>query len=244
MIVASGETPVVIRAPLGVRAGTLVATGLIGVILILLLASGVYLLTAGWIGLGILLAGLSVVMAGLFRYVLRDARARWGWRIAIGDEAIDLDLPKGRSLAGGLSPVHRRVRLDDAEAVETRLEAYQSLGLANMQRSFALKLKTGERIVLGEDRALGTWMATPLMASNVEQIVTLANLALRDLGMVLGGSGLFMVAFAASPRWDTPSLDADHQKSLWNKARLTGRIAVYGSILVGVLSLIGLIFAG
>ena len=84
----------------------------------------------------------------------------WVGEFGIGAEALDLDLPSSRSLTHRLKAVHAKLRFDEIESVQTRLEAYRSFGMANMNCSYALKLKGGDVIVLGEDRALGTQLAS------------------------------------------------------------------------------------
>ena len=110
--------------------------------------------------------------------------------------------------------------------VETRLEAYTSVGMVSMHRSYALKLKTGRLIMLGEDRALNTAMASSILANTVKHIVRRGKLEARDLGMAEGRGGILLVLFTAPPSWDAPSLSDDRQATLWRAAGMTGQVAV------------------
>ncbi len=138
-----------------------------------------------------------------------------------------LDLPRARSLIHRPRPLHATVALDDIEAIETRLEAYSSLGMTNMQRIVALKLRSGELIILGEDRALNTGLASSVLAKAVAQIVRSGGVEVRDLGMVEGRGGFLVVFFTSAPPWDTPSLGPERQKALWDAAGMTGALAAW-----------------
>lgn len=164
-------------------------------------------------------------MVVLVRYVSRDAGTKLRWRVVVDDEGVDLVLPAARSLIHRLDSVAERVPFDAIEVVEGRLEAYPSLGIVTMQRCYALRLRSGRRIVLGEDRALGTGFASSLLIRTVEQILRRGQIAAHDLGMVEGRGGILGVLFASTPPWDTPSLDPERQAQLWRAARMTGALA-------------------
>ncbi len=220
---ARTEQAVVLRLS-GPGAGALVAAavflGLIaagfGVLAVLTGADG----RPGWaLGIG----ALACFIGYLAVYALRDARARLGWRIAVGPDGIDLDLPAARSLAARLPAVRMRLNPGDVAAVETRLEAYRSLGTVTMLRSYALCLRDGRRIVLGEDRALGTALAAPRTGEAAHRLARAAGLGWRDLGMVEGGARPLLLAPVAPLPWDAPSLGPERQAALWRRARMLGR---------------------
>lgn len=200
-------------------------TVMIGAVVILFAVLSAAAIAGGNVGIGVFMAALAAVMGVLFLYVLRDTGGTLGWRIAIGADAMDLDLPRGRSLIHRLDPVHAHIRFDEIEAVEGRLEAYASFRMVIMQRSYALKLKTGSVIILGEDRALNTSLESSIMANTVERIVRRGEFGGRDLGMVEGNSGILGVLFASAPQWDAPSLGAEKQTQLWAAAGMTGSLA-------------------
>ena len=202
-----------------------VGTVMTGAIVLLFVIVSVGLIAGGSVGLGVFIAAMAAVMGVLFLYLLRDTAGNLGWCIAIGADALDLDLPRGRSLIHRLDPVHSHIRFDEIEAVEGRLEAYATLRMTNMQRAYALKLKTGSVIILGEDRALNSDLESSIVAKTVERIVRRGKLGTRDLGMVEGSGGILGVLFASAPPWDAPSLSAERQAALWADAGMTGSLA-------------------
>lgn len=217
---------IVIRWPLGARLGSLLATLLLGAIGLSFAFLGVALVFNGE-PLGLFIAAVGAFMCLLFARVLRDTHGRLGWHIAIGPDGLRLDLPRGRSLIHRPAPVHARIGFDEIEAIVTRLEAYSGFGMTNMQRIFALKLKAGELIILGEDRALNTGLASAVLSKAIAQILRFGDLEVRDLGMVEGRSGFLNLLFASVPPWDAPSVSAERQAELWRRARMTGALAAW-----------------
>ncbi len=214
--------------------GSMVATAFIGAIALVILILAVVLILNGN-RLGIFVAVVAGFLVVMFTYVLRDTRGKVGWHIAIGATALDLDLPRGRSLIHRLDPVHSHICFDEIEAIETRLEAYSSLfGLTNMHRVYALKLKTGDVIILGEDRALHTAFESSILSGAVGEIIRQSHLELRDFGMAQGQSGFLTVLFASPPRWDAPSLSSARQAELWAAAEWTGRLAEKAAFVASV----------
>lgn len=232
--------PIILRAPAQMRYISLVAVAMIGALGLGGLGGTVLLLGAGYVKMGLLLAAVTAVFVLLFGYVLRDVRGKWGWRITIKADALDLDLPSGRSLVDRPEAIHVKLGFDEIDAIETRLEAYRSFGMANMQRSYALRLKTGKLIMLGEDRALGTGMASTFLADAIQLISRAGGLAIRNLGMVEGRGGFFTVLFASPPKWETPSLTARQQSALWKVAKSTGMWAIIFSVVVTIAALLSL----
>jgi len=218
------DRAIVVRWPLGARLGSLFVTLLIGVVAFPFLFLGVALVANGEL-LGLFIAAVGAFMCLLFAYVLRDTRGKVGWRIAIGADGLRLDLPGGRSLIHRPKPVHTQIGFNEIEAIETRLEAYSGIGMTNMQRIFMLKLKAGDLIIVGEDRALATGLASAVLSKAITQIRRFRDLEVRDLGMVEGRSGFLTILFASAPPWNTPSLGAERQEELWRRARMTGMLA-------------------
>lgn len=179
---------------------------------------------------------LALWMGVLANYVWRDCQARRSWRVEIEPGELMLDLPAGRSLMETGQRVKRFLEVSDIAAIETRLEAYRSFGMANMQRNYGLRLTSGALIVLGEDRALGSGLRDETMGRFVDTIRQKTGLPLRDLGMVEGRGGFLGVLFTSVPRWDVPSLPVARQAMLWRRAGLTGSA-------VGIIVLAGLLLS-
>ncbi len=94
--------------------------------------------------LGLFMMAIAVFMVALTRYVWRDFRGKWGLRVELDADAAKLDLPSGRSLIHRPPTQHLTVPYADIEAIDTRLEAYRSQGMAILQRSYVLHRKSGE----------------------------------------------------------------------------------------------------
>lgn len=219
------QPSLVLRPSAGGRAGSVFVTVLTGGLGVFMTAMAGLLLFGGDIGIALFLAAIAAFIWVLFFYLLPDTRSKLGWRVGFGKDAVALDLPGGRSFTHHLGPVHRRVRYDEIEAIETRLEAYVSLGMVNMQRVFGLRLKSGDLVILGEDRALETALATALMTKVVLEIFKRAAPDVRDFGMAKGKGGFLCVLFTAPPPWDAASLPEEEQVALLRRARMTGDAA-------------------
>jgi hypothetical protein len=227
------EKPIVLHQFAAAWISTIVAV-VIGALSVFLLAlAGVVLADEPFnLAMALVVASVAAFAMVLFGYVLRDARGKQGLRISIGVDTLDLALPASRSLIHRLKPVHTRLRFDEIRSVETRLEAYRSLGMANMNRSYALRLNTGDVIVLGEDRALGTQIASNFFERVAAHIVQRGKIEMRDLGMAEGKGGILSVLFTSPPPVDAPSLDVKRQGALWNRVTMTGVLALIAPIVV------------
>lgn len=213
------------RMPLGTRLLSLFGTIFIGAASLGIVAVAVVtLLAQQWIvGAGIALA--AALMVELTRYVFRDLAGKWGLRLVFGPDAVELGLPANRSLIHRPPRQRLSVRYRDIAAIETRLEAYSSLGMANMQRAYVLRLKSGERIYLFEERALGTNLQSRYFARPVEEIAARAHVPVEDLGMAKGDNGVLGVWGAKPADWTSPAVSPGEQRRMWSVAARTGKIA-------------------
>ncbi|RMF32860.1 MAG: hypothetical protein D6754_17980 [Alphaproteobacteria bacterium] len=226
------RAPLILRHPAAGWRAAYIGSGTLGIIGIGLLALGVGVMVRGSVWPGIFVAAAACVILVLFLYTLRDASARRHWRIAVEPDGLVLDLPRHRSIVAPMNEVHTRLGFDEIDAIETRLEAYRILGTVNMHRIYALKLRNGDAILLGEDRAQGTGMAMDFLAGAAEIIARHGGLEIRDQGMVKGRGGLFSVLFSARPPREAPSLPAAEQSALWRGAARTGRLVFLLSAVV------------
>ena len=100
--------------------------------------------------LGALVAApVACFIAGLTGYVMRDLRGKWGLRVTLRERSLVLDLPAGRSLIRRPPPYHAEIPYAEIEALESRLEAYRSLGMALMQIDFDLTSIAALLTILG-----------------------------------------------------------------------------------------------
>lgn len=197
-----------------------------------MLALAIAVVFGGTAGLGLFMAMFAAIVIGLSLFVLRDASARRHWCITVEPEELVLDLPRQRSIICPLKSVHARLPFDRIEAIEARFEAYRSFGMVNMQRSYALKLRDDDVIVLGEDRARGTGMSTDILADAADLIARRGGLEIRDLGMAKGRGGVLSLLFSAPPRRDAPTLSDVEQSALWRGAQMTGWLSLLAALVV------------
>ena len=133
-----------------------------------------------------LLAPLACFMGALTGYVGRDLRGVWGLHVVLGGDSLELDLPAGRSLIHRPPAQRLIVPYADIAAIETRLEAYSTLGMETVQRAYALRRKGGDIVFLFEDRALATGFESADFQQLAADIASRAGVPLHDLGMVEG----------------------------------------------------------
>lgn len=120
------------------------------------MAAAAFVLLPQDLASALILALIATLSALLVGYVARDTYAKWTLRAEFGPKSVALRLPAGRSLIHQLPAFDGVIPYADIAAVEMRLEAYRSVGLAAMQRAYGLRLRDGALIILGEDRALST----------------------------------------------------------------------------------------
>jgi hypothetical protein len=218
--------PTIFRTPTWARYFSLIGTLILGGTCAFMLAGAILLLFQRWWWVGAVVGAMASVMAGLTGYVLRDLRGKWGLRVELLADRMVLDLPAGRSLIHRPVAQHLTIPYTDIDAVETRLEAYPSLGMEIMQRVYVLSRNQGDRVFLFEDRALGTALATPMVSKIAAAIVARAHVPLRDLGMVEGRGGFLSVWGTHAPDWAAPSLPLAQQLRIWRHVASTGTLAI------------------
>src|SRR5579862_1536330 len=174
--------PKVFRTPAWARYFSLVGTLAIGAIAALMLGVTVFSLFESAWGLAALAAALAWLMAALTGYVLRDLKGKWSLRVELGPHAVRLDLPAGRSLIHRPAAVHRTIPYGDIAAIESRLEAYGTIGMEIMQRAYVLRHKDGELIFLFEDRALGTPFDVAMFPQIAADLAARAHVSIREIG--------------------------------------------------------------
>jgi hypothetical protein len=224
------------QTPLGVNLVSIFVVATLAGVSVLFTAFAVYLLAIGYWGFPMLaVAATGCFISALTGHVARDLHGKWGTRVVMDDPMLTLDLPSGRSLIHRPPTQHLRIPYADIEAIETRLEAYGSLGMGIMQRAYVLHRKNGELIFLFEDRALGTGLASDMFSKLAADIAERAHVPLRDLGMVEGRGGVLAVWGTHAPDWAAPSLPLAQQFRLWRHAAFTGTLAFSVVIIAVVL---------
>ncbi len=206
------------------RGLSLFATGFLSLTCIAAAVATVFMWQLG-LGLFIEFVLLTLFMGGLTWYCGRDLAGKWGLRFAFGPDSVTADLPKGRSAIHRLPREHFVIPYSEIAAIEIRLEAYRSFGMAMMQRPYVLRWKSGAMTFLFEERALGSGMADVEFGDVVAELQARSEAPLNDLGMVEGRGGILGVWGTSAMPWSAPSLPASGQARLWRRVALTGWVA-------------------
>jgi hypothetical protein len=227
-LVANSEVAAssIFRLPLSARLLSLVGTIVIGVTSLFMFGLLIAVLVADQWLVGIAIAICAAIMVGLTRYVARDLQGKWGLRVVLGAESVELFLPKNRSLIHATPRQQLAVPYSDIAAIETRLEAYPTFGMVNMQQPSVLRRKNGDMVFLFEERAIGTVLQRPYFGSLIEEIAARAKIEVRDLGMSEGRGGVLGVVHTEAADWSAPALPASRQARLMRKAVNTGAFAI------------------
>jgi hypothetical protein len=175
---------------------------------------------------------IGLYCAALARLVWRNSRGFWrGWMTA-DDEGLAFHLPRDRSL------IHRPPVADGHYAwtaidrLESRLEAYRSQFMAQVQRTFWLIPQAGERLLLFEDRALATPYAILRGEAAFEKLAAMGKVPIVEAEMVEGRGGLMGAWFTAPPGKNVAALDETRQEKMWRRTIATGKIAGYSATIV------------
>ena len=171
------------RIPLAVRLFSLFGVVFLAGVTGIMIVFAAYAFTTQWM-LGLFMTACAGIIGALAGYTWRDLRGKWGLRIVLDTDAVTLDLPAGRSLIHRPPSQHLTIYYADIAAIETRFEAYGSLGMEIMQRAYVLQRKRGELIFLFEERALATGMESSMFADVIKDLVARAGIAMRELGTV------------------------------------------------------------
>jgi hypothetical protein len=209
------------RTPLGQRLGGALALALLAPLAVGLALLAIMTLREDLAG-GSIVALTALVTAALSAYLARDTVAKWRFLACFEPQAVTLRLPADRSLIHRPPGFRGRICCDAIDAIETRLEAYHSFGLAAMQRIYALRMRDGTRLILGEERALGTALHQAGVGELARIIAQHAGVPVVDLGMVEGRGGVLLVAGAAADEWDAPGVSQSAQSRLWRRVAWTG----------------------
>ena len=228
---ASGRSPRTFRTPLGVRVLSVFATAFLILITAFMVGAAGVAFAQQW-ALGLFMTAIAAFMGALAGYVWRDLRGKLGLRVVLGADAVTLDLPRGRSLIHRPAALHLTIPYADIAGIESRYEAYGSLGMEMMQRAYVLRRKSGALVFLFEERALGTGMASTMFADIVADLAARAGIAVHDLGTVEGKGGFLGVWGTQAPDWAAPAVPLARQLRLWRHAASTGTLAISLVVLV------------
>jgi hypothetical protein len=221
----------VFRLPLVPRLLSLFGVIFLSVFTGIMIVLAVLGFTMQW-ALGLFMMACAGFMGALTGYVWRDLRGKWGLQVALGTDAVTLDLPADRSLIHRPPAQHLTIPYADIAAIDARFEAYGTLGMEMMQRAYVLHRKSGELIFLFEERALATTLESSIFVDIVTDLAARAGVTLRELGTVEGKGGLLGVWGTHAPDWAAPALPRERAARLWRRAASTGSLAISITILV------------
>ncbi len=227
-----GAAPRMFRVPLAPRLLSLFAVVVIGLTTVAMGGFAVLIVFQSW-GLGLFFVALACFIGALAGYVGRDLVGKWNLWLRLEAESVTLNLPAGRSLIHRPQKVHLVVPYADIAAIETRLEAYRTLGMAMMQRAYVLRRKNDDLIFLFEDRALNTGLASSMFSKIAADLAARAGGALLDRGMVEGKGGVLGVWGTHAPDWGASPLPLALQMRLWRHSAITGSLA-FGLVIVAI----------
>lgn len=189
------------------RLGIALATALIWLMLAGMTAAAMLIFLSGdWVN-GLVLAGVSGLFLRLGDIVLRDCRMKWHWRILLEEERALLVLPSGRLLFGHQPACAAVIAYSGISHLEWREETITSLWLRTVNRIYAVRLKSGELIILGEDRPIPkTSTYTRLTSDAAHALARAADAPLRQRKAAHGKSRFLAFWNVIRPDWpDYPS---------------------------------------
>lgn len=156
--------------------------------------------TDAWALVG-LLAVLAAAVAAIAVHYAFDARGRAGNEIVLHARHLELDLAAHRSLTEPTEHAADRIYYNDVQCIESRVEIYRVFGMPLRRRKFRLVPRSGEPVLLFEDRS----SITDDEASHAQLAWTIAERAsapIHDRGRVEGESGLLGIVGATAPAWE------------------------------------------
>jgi hypothetical protein len=226
MSAREGPPAVSFRLPLSARLLSLVGTIVIGLASVLMVGFLVAALMIDQWLVGVAVAICAAIMLILTRYVGRDLQGKWELRVVLRAASVELFLPRNRSLIHATPAQHVTVPYAEIAAIETRLEAYPTFGMVNLQQPYVLRRTTGELLFLFEERAVGTGWQKPYFAGLIGDLAERAKAPIRDLGMSEGKGGVLGVVHTEEADWAAPALPRSRQIQLIQRAATTGALAL------------------
>jgi len=200
---ANVPPPIEFRTGLAGRIGVAIAVCLMAALTVAVLV----LTGPAWsesAALGLVMAGVGLALASLTAYCAKEAVARQRLGAEIYAGRLTARLPNRRGyIASDKQTLD--VPLSNIERILTRIEHFESIGVATGQRAYRLVLRDGREIDLGADRE----MMPPFFGPLVEAIARGSNAPVEDRGAVDGKAGFLLVAGQSAPDWDTPPLPED-----------------------------------
>lgn len=179
-----------------------------------------------------LMVSLAIGIA-LAWLIAAECVAAFHVRIELKARAVSLRLParRGHVLRGALS---EEIPYATIDGIESRDEAFRTLGLVAIQTVYRLVLKDGSGIELGADRQL----RAPLYGPAARAIAERCGRPLRHLGMVDAAPGLLAAYGTSAPAWDAPTLPVATARGRIDEAARASRNLGIFVVIVTILQLV------
>lgn len=237
--------PIEFRFGLADRLGIGLTTGLLWALLIGMAGGAAAVLVDGEYAAALVLAVTVVFFLQLANIVIRDCHMKWGWRLSLGCEEAWLRLPTGRLLFGRAPAFDGSLHYDEIRHLEWREEAITSLGMVTINQVYAIRLKDGRLILLGEDRPIPrTSLWTTLGGEAAQALARAASVPLKRQPMARGEGGFLTLWGTSRPEWpgtdDTAGMTEAEERALHRRLLMTNLIpaAAFAAVLL-VVSLSG-----
>lgn len=134
------------------RFSAAILIGMMGMVILMLAGLGAEVILDGEIILGLGLLGMAIFLATIARAMVRDFVYRSRWHVRLEDAEASLHLPVWRLSSGAEPSLTGPLPYSSIAAIEWREEAMRSMGISSLSRVYAIRLKSGALIALGEDR--------------------------------------------------------------------------------------------
>ncbi len=222
---AASAHPLVFRAGLLSRLGAWFLLVLLGCLLSGLSVFAIDLLMSGDRTGALIVLATAAFIAPFVHLVWKEALVKVRWRVVISEQGTDLQLPAARSYLTKPAAWNGTLQPAQLECVEWREEVYTTLGLTTIVKVYVLRLRTGELIMLGEDRPIArTTDYTRLVGESADALADWIGVPLRQRAMARGDAGIFGVWRTRSPAWDARGLSASESDSAHRQLAFTTAI--------------------
>lgn len=133
----------------------------------------------------------SALLAVLLVWSWFRIRRLQSWRVAVGDDAVEVTLPAARSVWQRLTECHARLPYASVDGVETQIHSHQTPSMAFTTQDFALKLNNGERVVLGEEEVSDATGRLAVLRAATAAIHKRSGIELRDVTLPISTEQVF-----------------------------------------------------
>lgn len=214
-----------------IRAGLVIVILMFAVLAIMFAAFAAALFSGGFWGTSLGFIGATALTLLLARVMVREFFFRQRWRVRLDAEAAWLDLPASRLLFGNEPALSGPLPYSEIDALEWREEAVRSFGMAAVNRVYAVRLKSGGVILLGEDRPTGREGQYMLLAGAAARaLAKRAGVRLNPIPMAEGKGGFLTLLGTSRPDWpergEAPTLTAADERAIQRSLLITQLLPV------------------